>query len=105
MMMIPQESIAYTNRCRALNGTGRTDFLNAVRQYPGNVTKDNRVRIIAEIVRNSRNVFDDDGVLPDDVRGILVEISRRYSFGGVTGQRQTPVSFRDARVLVEELFF
>lgn len=64
-----------------------------------------RVSLLIDVIDASRNIGQDDDLLPIDVRQTLAEILEHYHLLAPLAPRSTPESFREARDTIEDLFF
>ena len=83
----------------------RHPFLVAIRAYADSTTRNARARLVEAVIRTSRTLVDDDGLLPEDIRETLLGISERYNAFAPHMVGASPASYRDARVMIQGLFF
>ena len=82
----------------------RLPFLDAVRAYVETTDEAKRVKLVEVIVRTSRTVSEDDGLLPDDIQaGLMLLIERFRDFGPTVVF--VPATFAQARELIKTFFF
>ena len=84
---------------------GRQDFLDAVHAYCDQAPFGPRARLIESLIRASRNVGDDDGIMESRVREAILGIRDRYCLFSPGQQGVDITTFRQAREMLRELFF
>lgn len=80
-------------------------FLEAVRSYGQSSDSNTSLRLLELIIFTSRRVQDDDRRVPQDVYEILLSLRDRYQFFAPPEGCLDPVSYRQARRMIMELFF
>lgn len=82
----------------------RLPFINAVRKHNTAQSLNEKAKLVEVIVRTSRTVTDDDGLLPDDIQqGLMVLVEQFRDFGPTVVS--VPVTYGDARNLIKTFFF
>ena len=89
----------------AIDDELRHPFLCAIRAYADSATRNARSRLVEAVIRTSRTLVDDDGLLPEDIRDTLLGIRERYNAFAPHLVAASPTSYRDARAMIQGLFF
>lgn len=79
-------------------------FLDAVRAFAKAEDNRQQVKLIEAIIRTSRSVADDTGVMHADIRDTLYELAKRYQALGLPAPTEL-TTYQDARQLLQRLFF
>lgn len=82
----------------------RLPFINAVRKYRAADSLNEKAKLVEVIVRTSRTVTDDGGLLPDDIQGGLMMLIEQFRDFGPSVV-SVPVTYGDARNLIKTFFF
>ena len=83
----------------------RIAFSKAVRAYSAAEGSNRQPRLIETIIRTSRGIMNDDGLLQFEERQVLAMIKTRYRQFAAVECIPDPRSYRDARNLIKALFF
>ena len=83
----------------------REAFVKALRAYAACDSTARKARLVEAVIRTSRGIADDDGLLQRAERRILSEIKRRYWHFGTGEETPDPTTYREARATLKELFF
>ena len=83
----------------------RQCFLAALRRYDSENHSTRLAKLVEPIIRYSRSLAEDDGVMPQQSSAVLLVIEQRFRLFAARPQRTWPITFRDARLRIEELFF
>lgn len=82
----------------------RLPFINAVRKHSAAQSLNEKAKLVEVIVRTSRTVTGDSGVLPEDIQqGLMLLIEQFRDFGPPVVS--VPVTYGDARSLIQTFFF
>lgn len=82
----------------------RLPFLNAVEKYNRAQSDTEKAKHVEAIIRTSRIVSGDAGLLPDDIQSALIELTRHFrSFG--PKEFTAPATYSEARELLQAFFF
>lgn len=82
----------------------RLPFINAVEKYNRAVSDAEKAKHVEAIIRTSRIVSNDSGLLPDDIKSALIELTRHFrNFG--PKELSVPTTYREARELLQAFFF
>ena len=103
-MLQANESYETARLIQAFEDEPRAHFLNAVRAYAETEDRNRQVRLVEAIIRTSRSVTNDPGIMPNDIQEALLCIMERYRVFGPPDAR-VPVSYGDARNMIKTFFF
>jgi hypothetical protein len=83
----------------------RKAFINALCVYTAAEGSSRQVKLIEPVIRTSRKVVNDDGVMQREDRRTLVAIYSRYRKFGSTDMPPPLHTYREARIMIKDLFF
>jgi hypothetical protein len=98
--VLPTQQVA-----RADCSDRRAAFDVAVRFLDEDSEDCNHARWLELVIRLSRPLSSDDGLLPDETCDALIRLRERYHLLAPFDLRIDPITYRSARRLIEELFF
>ena len=105
MMLQANESYETVRLLQALEDEPRFHFLSAVRAYADAENSTRKARLIEAIIRTSRSVTDDPGIMPEDVKDAIVSLLERYRAFGPPHANLVPNSYSEARNMIKSSFF
>lgn len=83
----------------------RRPFIAALRAYAEPTNGESHARLVETIIRTSRNIAEDDAAIPEDLRVILRRLDSRYDMFASDLIVPRPVTYREARYVIRNLFF
>ena len=105
----PQNQNEYYENERLLrefeSDTPRGAFIKALRAYVDASGSSRQVKLIEPVIRTSRRLVNDDGVIQREDRRALAAIYSRYRKFGSTDMPVSPATYREARIMIKDLFF
>lgn len=105
MLIHANESFETARLLQELDDEPRIHFLNAVRAYGDAENSDRKVRLIEAVIRTSRSIANDPGIMPEDVQETVVCVMERYRAFGPPRANVQPTSYGDARNMIKAYFF
>lgn len=104
MLQNTNESYQTARLVQSADDWHRVPFKDAVLSYAEATDKTRRVHLVETIVRTSRALADDSGVLPENIQDGLMELIQYFRAFGPT-EVAVPTTYGGARDVIKAYFF
>jgi hypothetical protein len=105
MMLQRNESYETARLIQVLEDEPRMPFLDAVRAYADTEDSNRKVRLVETIIRTSRTLTGDPGIMPEEIQDALATLMERYKCFGPVNMGYAPKTYGEARNMIAACFF